>query len=50
MSYTNPSLLDAMSLAVVVIAVQRMAAVLMTVQYVLAMMPRGVVTLEVWVA
>jgi hypothetical protein len=50
MSYTNPSLLDAVSLAVVVMAVQLTVAVLMTVQYVMVMAPREVATLEAWAA
>jgi hypothetical protein len=48
MSCKNPSLFDTESLAVVVMVVQLMAAVLMTVQYVMAMAPRGVATLEAW--
>jgi hypothetical protein len=50
MSCTNSSLFDTEFLAVVVMVVQLMVAVLMTVQSVMAMAPRGVAILEAWAA
>jgi hypothetical protein len=42
MSYINPSLLDVVFLVAVVMAAQRMAAMLLMVQYRLRMAPRSV--------
>ncbi len=46
MSYTISSLLDALSLVLVVMAVQQMAAMLMTVQNRLGMTPRSVAPMQ----
>ncbi len=48
MSCISPSLFDKRSLGVVVMVVQPMAVALMAMQYMMAMAPRGVGTVEAW--